>query len=114
MKSRPPEPRSNLEELRRLITSVPGGVHLAVRVIPRAARTQIAGTRHGALLVRLAAPPVEGAANQALIAFLATLLDVPRGCVTLVSGDRSRTKQVAIEGMTPARLRESLTRWREQ
>jgi uncharacterized protein (TIGR00251 family) len=89
---------------------VPGGVHLAVRVVPRAAKTAIAGIRHGALLVRLAAPPVEGAANQALITLLARLLDVPRGCVTLVSGERSRVKRVAIDGMTPARLHESLTR----
>ena len=108
MKSLPLEPRLNLEELNRLITSVPGGVHLVVRVIPRAARTQIAGIRRGALLVRLAAPPVEGAANEALISFIATVFDVRRRAVTLLSGERRRDKRLAISGITPERIRESL------
>jgi uncharacterized protein (TIGR00251 family) len=87
---------------------VSGGVRIVVRVIPRAARTQIAGIRHGALLIRLAAPPVEGAANEALISFVATVFDVRRSAVTLVSGKRSRDKRIAIDGITPEQLRESL------
>jgi hypothetical protein len=79
-----------------------------VRVIPRAARTQIAGIRRGALLVRLAAPPVEGAANEALISFIATVFDVRRRAVTLLSGERRRDKRLAISGITPERIRESL------
>ncbi|PYR58787.1 MAG: hypothetical protein DMF91_16325, partial [Acidobacteria bacterium] len=58
--------------------STADGVILAVRVIPRARKSEIAGTRDGALLVRLAAPPVEGAANDALIEFLAKRLGAPR------------------------------------
>lgn len=78
----------------------PGGCTLAVRVVPRARRTEAAGVRAGALLVKLAAPPVEGAANEALVAFLAARLGVPRRAVALVSGTRSREKRVAIDGVS--------------
>lgn len=78
----------------------PGGCTLAVRVVPRAKRTEAAGVRAGALLVKLAAPPVEGAANEALVAFLAARLGVPRRAVALVSGTRSREKRVAIDGVS--------------
>jgi uncharacterized protein (TIGR00251 family) len=80
--------------------ATPDGVILAVRVIPRARKHEIAGTREGALLVRLAAPPVEGAANDALIELLADRLGVPRRAVRIVSGWRSRQKRVAVTGVT--------------
>jgi uncharacterized protein (TIGR00251 family) len=85
-----------------------GGVRLDVRVIPRAGRTAAAGERDGALLVRLAAPPVDGAANDALIAFLARALDVPRRSVTLVRGQASRTKTVDVAGISESLARERL------
>jgi len=78
----------------------PDGVVLTLRVIPRARKHEIAGMRDGALLVRLAAPPVEGAANDALIAFLADRLRVPRRAVQIVSGERGRQKRVAVSGVT--------------
>lgn len=78
------------------------GVTFAVRVIPRAPRTSIAGVRGGALLVRLSAPPVEGAANDALIALLAGVFDRPRRDVVLLSGQSSRDKRVAVSGVTLA------------
>jgi uncharacterized protein (TIGR00251 family) len=81
------------------------GVTFRVRVVPRAGRTSMAGERGDALLVRLAAPPVEGAANEALVAFLAGLLDVPRRQVTIAAGERSRDKIVRIAGVDPARIR---------
>src|SRR5207247_6359816 len=77
----------------------PDGVVLAVRVIPRARKHEIAGTRDGALLVRLAAPPVEGAANDALIEFLAKRLGAPRRAVRIVSGERGRQKRLAVAGV---------------
>lgn len=77
---------------------------LAVRVIPRARKHEIAGTREGALLVRLAAPPVEGAANDALVAFLADRLRVPRRAIRIVSGERGRQKRVAVAGVTAAQV----------
>ena len=55
--------------------------------------------RAGAFLVRLAAPPVDGAANAALLAFLADVLDVPRRNITIVSGEKSRDKRVQVVGL---------------
>ena len=77
-------------------------------MIPRSRKTELAGTRDDALLVRLAAPPVEGAANDALVAFLAELLHQPRRAIRIVSGDRSRRKRVAIDGVTAAFVRDKI------
>lgn len=82
------------------LTRTAAGVTLRVRVVPRAGRTGVAGTREDALLVRLAAAPVDGAANDALVAFLAELFDRPRRDITLVSGHTSRDKRIAIAGMS--------------
>ncbi len=82
---------------------------LQVRVTPRAGRTGVAGMRGDALLVRLAAAPVEGAANAALIAFLAKLLDVPKRDIAIVAGARGRDKRVAIEGLGPDQLQQKLS-----
>jgi uncharacterized protein len=76
------------------------GVMFAVRVVTRAGRSAVAGVRGDALLVRLAAPPVDGAANDALIAFLAGLFDRPKRDLALVSGHTSRQKRIAIAGLT--------------
>jgi uncharacterized protein (TIGR00251 family) len=76
----------------------PDGLLLQVRVVPRAGRSAIAGVRDGALLVRLAAAPVDGAANAELIDVIAAAFAVPRRAVTLVSGERSRLKRVRIAG----------------
>ena len=91
------------------VRTVAKGVRLDIRVIPRASRTVVAGERDGALLIRLAAPPVDGAANDALIAFLAKALDVPRRQVVLVHGDTTRQKTVDVTGVTEAAARERLS-----
>ncbi len=83
----------------------PDGVLIDVRVVPRASKSGIAGTRDGALLVRLNAPPVEGAANAQLIEVVAKALGIPKRAVTIVSGERSRQKRVAISGITPEHAR---------
>lgn len=83
-----------------MIRATSAGVVIEVRVIPRASKPGIAGTRDGALLVRLKAPPVEGAANAELIELMAKTAGVPRRSVSIVAGDRTRTKRVAIAGMT--------------
>jgi hypothetical protein len=83
-----------------MITATATGVTIDIRVIPRAAKSGIAGTRDGALLVRLNAPPVEGAANDELIQVLARATGVPKRAITIVSGERSRSKRVAIEGLS--------------
>ena len=79
-----------------------------VRVIPRASRSALAGERDGALVVRLAAPPVDGRANAALVDFLAGVLDLPKRRVSLVHGDTSRQKRVLVEGLLPADVRRRL------
>lgn len=68
----------------------------AVRVQPRASRNEFAGVQNGTLRVRLQAPPVEGAANEALLRFLATELDVPMRDISIVSGFGSRNKVVEV------------------
>ena len=85
-----------------MIASTPEGVAIAVRVIPRAGRSGLAGTRGDALLVRLQSPPVEGAANEELIEVLARALQVPKRAVTIVAGDRSRQKRVRVTGIDAA------------
>ena len=62
--------------------------------------------RAGAILVRVAAPPVEGAANVALIEFFSTLLGIPKRSVRIVAGERSRSKRIAIAGVTARRMSE--------
>jgi uncharacterized protein (TIGR00251 family) len=82
-----------------VIDDSPAGATIHVRVMPRARTTEFAGSRQGALLVRLAAPPVDGAANDALISFLAQRLRVPARTLQIVGGERSRQKRVLVAGL---------------
>ncbi|MEZ5415836.1 MAG: DUF167 domain-containing protein [Vicinamibacterales bacterium] len=91
-----------------MLREAPGGTYVDVRVVPRAAASALAGERDGALLVRLAAPPVDGKANEALVAFLAGAFDLPRRRVHLVHGQTSRHKRLLIEGLSPADVRRRL------
>ena len=79
-------------------------------MIPRSPRSRVDGLRGGAVLIRLAAPPVEGAANEALVAFLSDALGVPRRSITIVSGERSRDKRVRVDGLDEAAVHERLLR----
>jgi uncharacterized protein (TIGR00251 family) len=88
-----------------VITETPEGVILDIKVIPRAGKTMLAGTRDNALLIRLAAAPVDGAANATLIAFLAAVLHIPARDLTLISGERSRSKRMKISGLDAAAVR---------
>ena len=73
------------------------GAMLRLAVVPHARRTEVDGVHDGALRVRLAAPPIEGRANEALVAWLARQLGVPRRCVELAHGASGRRKTVAID-----------------
>ena len=77
-----------------------GRVRLSVRVQPRASANGIAGIHGNSLKVRLTAPPVEGAANEALVNFLADTFAVPRRAIKILAGESSRSKIVEIEGVT--------------
>lgn len=84
------------------ITPTADGVVIDVRVIPRASKPGLAGTRDQAVLVRIGAAPVDGAANAELVETLATAFGVPRRMVRLVSGERGRLKRVSIAGLSEA------------
>jgi uncharacterized protein (TIGR00251 family) len=94
------------------IRATPTGIRIDLRVIPRAPRDVIDGLRHGCLLVRVSAPPVDRAANEAVIAILAGTLGVPRRAIRIVAGETARQKVVEIAGLrletAVARLREAL------
>ena len=75
---------------------------LTIRVIPRAAKPGPAGMRDGTFLIRLSAPPVEGAANAELIELLSDLLDIPKRNISILAGERSRTKRVEVIGIDEA------------
>ncbi len=78
-----------------------GGAVLEVLVQPRASRTRVVGEHDGRLKIQLAAPPVDGEANAALLAFLAEALGVKRADVALLAGESGRRKRVSISGLAP-------------
>lgn len=95
--------RQRLSETALPYTPCPDGLILAVRLTPRGGRDGIGGIvldseGRAALQVRVAAPPVEGAANAALAAMLAKALGVPRSAVTILSGETARLKRLRIAG----------------
>jgi uncharacterized protein len=73
---------------------------ITVHVVPRAKGTVVTGRHGDAIRIRLAAPPVDGAANAELVRFLAERLGVPRGAITIVRGATARRKTVTVEGVT--------------
>ena len=79
-----------------------GGAVLELLVQPRASRTRVAGEHDGRLKIQLAAPPVDGEANAALVAFLADALGVRRGDVALLAGEAGRRKRVRVAGLGSA------------
>ena len=79
-------------------------VRFAVHVQPRASKTEIAGLYGAALKVRLHSPPVDGAANEELISFLAGALSVPKRAVRIVAGHSARAKTVEVEGVSPVSI----------
>jgi len=83
---------------------------LLVRLTPRAHRNEITRIEEGVLHVRVTSPPVESAANRALLELLAEVLDVPKVALRLSSGQRSRMKHVRIAGLTEEEVWERLKR----
>ncbi len=81
-------------------------IRITVQVKPRASRNRVEGWKDDVLVVRLTSPPVEGAANNALLKLLAKKLGIARGRLEIVGGQRSRSKIVEIDGITHTRLRE--------
>jgi uncharacterized protein (TIGR00251 family) len=84
------------------LKEVPGGVELLVLVQPRASRTKLVGEHDGRLKIALAAPPVDGEANAALIGFLSDELSVRKSELELLDGQTGRRKRVLVRGVTAA------------
>jgi uncharacterized protein (TIGR00251 family) len=92
------------------VVEVAGGVRIEVRVTTRASRSEITGLHDGRLAVRLAAPPVDGEANEELVRLMASELGIPRASIRIVRGLRSRNKvldilsgEMKIRGLVPGR-----------
>jgi hypothetical protein len=85
---------------RPFLTAHAEGVHLAIKLQPRAARNEIGEVSAGELKIKVTAPPVDSAANEALLRLLAEHLDTPRGAVQLLRGHTTRHKVVCIRGLS--------------
>jgi hypothetical protein len=94
--------------LAEAVRSHPEGASLRVRAVPGARVTEVAGLHAGALRVRVAAPPVEGKANAALLAFLAGRLGLRPRDLHLAGGASARDKLVVVRGRTPEQVRAAL------
>ena len=81
-----------------------GKLTFAVQVAPRASRSEIVGEHNGALRVRLAATPVDGAANEELVCTLARAFDVPRSAIEMMAGHTSKLKTLRVTGLKPRAL----------
>jgi uncharacterized protein (TIGR00251 family) len=101
----PGEAQGDRRRVSGWLSEVAGGAQLLVVVQPRASRTRIVGEHDGRLKLQLAAPPVDGEANQALIAFLAELFEVRKSAIRLVDGETSKKKRILLEGVAAERAR---------
>jgi uncharacterized protein (TIGR00251 family) len=89
-----------VDERPRRIRETASGLTVPLHVQPRAGRSALAGFHDGALKLKVAAPPVDDAANRAVIEFFATSLGIPRARLRIASGSRSREKTLQIAGMS--------------
>ena len=90
------------------IRDTPSGATFQIKVQPRARKDAIAGEIGDALKIALTAPPLEGRANEACIAFFAELLNVARSSVTIAAGETSRNKLIRIKGLSAAQVEAKL------
>ncbi len=86
------------------------GLSFVVQVVPRAYSSEIAGILDGLLKVRIASPPVDGAANAELIRFLAKALRLPKRDIEIISGSTSKKKRILIRGIARPELEKRLCR----
>lgn len=105
---REPRPDDAQTDVSLEVTTRGDSVSFRVRATPRARASAVAGISDGVLTVRVAAPPVEGRANEVLRGFLADLLGVRAAAVQISSGDRSRHKVVEVRGIRSEDVRRAL------
>jgi len=90
------------------LSTTADGVRIQIRVQPRASRTEIVGLQGDALKIRLASPPVDGAANRELVAFLAKRLRRPKSSVRIERGQNGRRKSIHVNGLEESAVRAAL------
>ena len=83
-----------------------GSISFPVRVIPRASRSEIVGEHDGAIKIKIAAPPVDGAANAELIKLLASKFNVSKGDIEIIGGETSKNKRIKITNLSESKFRE--------
>jgi uncharacterized protein (TIGR00251 family) len=91
-----------------LLIAMTGSARINVYVQPRASKTAVVGMHDGAVKIRLAAPPVDGAANAALVEFVADRLGVAKSRVRITAGHTGRRKTVEVDGVTTQQLADAL------
>ncbi len=92
------------------IRDTPAGATFAIKLHPRARSNSLTGEVGDALKIAVTAPPAEGKANEACIAFLAELLAVPRSSITIAAGKTSRNKLIRVAGLSAAEVEQRLNR----
>jgi uncharacterized protein (TIGR00251 family) len=92
------------------VTEADGRVRFSVRVQPRASRSELTGEYGDAVKIRIASPPVDGAANEELVAFLSKTFAVARKSVRILAGESARSKLIEIEGITERAVRDAVSR----
>ncbi len=95
-------------ESRGVIRAVSGGVEIAITVVPRASRCEIAGVQNEMLKVKLTSPPAEGKANAQCIEFIAKCLGIAKSQIAIIQGKNSRRKVLKINGVTEKEVREKI------
>jgi uncharacterized protein (TIGR00251 family) len=98
-------------EIKFKISSAEGGAAFPVRIVPRAQKNEISGRQGDAIKIRLTAPPIEGAANEALVDFLAETLQVRKNQIEILTGHASRDKIVCVVGLMPREVEERLAEY---
>ena len=93
-----------MQEIPFQLLETADGVQVRIHAQPRARRSELAGIHNGALKIKIAAPPVDDAANRAIVDFFAALLDVPKSRVRIAAGLKSRSKTLFIEGVSSDRF----------
>jgi len=101
-----------LDSLDYKFRETPAGLEVPLHVQPRARHTRLAGTFDGKLKVSVTAPPVDQAANRAILEFFSDVLALPKSRLRIISGESSREKVLRIEGMSQACFQERICGWR--
>jgi hypothetical protein len=91
-----------------VLTKTERGIKLAVFVQPKASKNEIIGPHNGALKIKITAPPVDGKANAALVAFLSDVLDIPKRQIEILKGETGRNKSVRILGLSIEEIQQRL------